>query len=77
MRKRLWDAQVAEGLEAKYPFKLEYRIDWPKTLTHNGMLFSCTGKSSTSNKDGCPFVEYENNGYTRIHLRLDGQISNA
>ena len=56
---------------AKYPFKIEYKIEWPFEIKVQDMNYFRTGKTGTL-VTGCPCAEYANKNDSRIWLDLEG-----
>lgn len=58
----------------KYPSIVKMMVCWPFQITHEGLVYTQTGKHGTRFADGCPSAEYARDEGARVWLGLDGQV---
>lgn len=58
----------------KLPFKVDYVVDYPVNLEHDGQIWWRTGKTGKRFDTGFPCAEYESDGHDRVWLVVTGDI---
>jgi len=66
-----------QPINPKFPFKVEYKVEWPSKFPFNGHTYYHTGKVGYNFRDNCPSAEYDDFDYGRIWLDLEGVICNV